>query len=187
MYKNYYFFYQFKHHSLYHTVNTVSVKTEWKYFFVPMLIYPHACIKKTRLMLHKKKTFPTCDKLLCVCVMLSVLCLEDYRLPSPAAENMKINIKLVTPTWGSWIQEVRALAWTPPTPTNTRKWLHFLLFCVPAFGTTSKDDSLSRQNGLSQNRHLKEAHQVLDRNLGKQKQQLLIIVYFNFNFPRWTL
>ncbi|CAG07838.1 unnamed protein product, partial [Tetraodon nigroviridis] len=33
------------------------------------------------------------------------------------------------------------------------------------FGAASKDDGSSRQNGYSQNRHLKEAHQVLDKNL----------------------
>lgn len=117
------------------------------------------------------KTFPRCDQpsVMLVCVMFIVLCLEDYRVPSPAAENMKINIKLVTPTWGSWIQKVRALEWTALAPTNTRKWVHFFVFCVLGFGMTSNDDSSLRQNGYSQNRHLQQAHQVLDRNLGKQK------------------
>lgn len=32
------------------------------------------------------------------------------------------------------------------------------------------DDGSSRQNGFSKNKHLKEAHQTLDNNLGKNKQ-----------------
>lgn len=38
------------------------------------------------------------------------------------------------------------------------------------------DDGSSRQNGYSQNKHLKEAHKVLDNNLGTKKtcQQLFL-------------
>lgn len=48
-------------------------------------------------------------------------------------------------------------------------WYNFLIFCVLGFGTASKDDSSSRQNGYPQNRQLREAHQTLDKNLGKPK------------------
>lgn len=53
-------------------------------------------------------------------------------------------------------------------------WFYFLVFCVLGFGTASLDDSSLRQNGYSQNRHVKDAHQVLDRNLGKQENALIL-------------
>lgn len=41
------------------------------------------------------------------------------------------------------------------------------IFCVAGFGATVSDESSSKQNGYPQNRYLKEAHQTLDNNLGK--------------------
>lgn len=43
---------------------------------------------------------------------------------------------------------------------------------VPGFGASaSLDDSSSSQNGYPKNRHLKEAHQTLDNNLGKKNKK----------------
>lgn len=45
-------------------------------------------------------------------------------------------------------------------------------FYVPGFGASaSLDDSSSSQNGYPKNKHLKEAHQTLDNNLGKKKKK----------------
>lgn len=71
------------------------------------------------------------------------------------------------------------LMWTAATPLTTN-WYNFLIFCVLGFGTATKDDGSSRQNGYSQNRHLREAHQTLDKNLGKPKCSALVVIP-----PRW--
>lgn len=52
-------------------------------------------------------------------------------------------------------------------------------FCVPGFGAgASLDNDSSRQNGYPQNRHLREAHQTLDNNLGKKTFLFLISFVF---------
>lgn len=49
-------------------------------------------------------------------------------------------------------------------------------FYVPGFGASaSLDDSSSSQNGYPKNKHLKEAHQTLDNNLGKKKKKNVFV------------
>lgn len=43
------------------------------------------------------------------------------------------------------------------------------------------DDASSRQNGYSQNKHLKEAHKVLDNNLGTKKSCLVLFLEHDYS------
>lgn len=104
------------------------------------------------------------------------LTFSDCRTPCPAAENMKISTKPATPTYENWIREVsvgaRALSIT--SPSHLKLAAIVSSFMVLGFGAAASiDDGMSQQNGYPQNRYLKDAHQTLDRNLGKKILLLL--------------
>lgn len=113
---------------------------------------------------------------------------SDYRVPCLAAGSRKTSIKPATPTWGSWIQEVRlchgkcTAAWPFITVLNSLQHLTTCYVHVSAFGAASMDDNSSRQNGYSQNKHLKEAHKVLDNNLGTAKNCEPLVLFGGFFF-----
>lgn len=97
------------------------------------------------------------------------LTLSDYRRPCPAAEDTKISTRPATPISESWTREVRVCPWESAAchrPVKRRPTFIAPDFCVPDFGGSGS--SMDDKNGYPQNRHLREAHQTLDNNLGKK-------------------
>lgn len=111
-----------------------------------------------------------------------------YRALCPTAENMKTSIKPATPTWGNWKHQVRM---NMKMSMFKRVTVHptYLWSSLPGFGASSSvDGGLPRQNGYPKNQHLREAHQTLDKNLGKKSNRTLCISVIGLsNFLKWHL
>lgn len=86
------------------------------------------------------------------------------RMHFQRANSMKTNIRPVIQTSGKWTHLVNT-----NTQTKTCLFIRITerLFVQTGFGA-SLDNEPSDQNGYPKNKHLRSAHQQLDKNLGEK-------------------